>query len=296
MGSGGREAELTVKIYVDQWRMINGVINMLLLLLLKRFIGLPAKNRRIFLGALTGCAVSGLTLFGAAGLYRLFAARGQWGNEFFPYGAAALILRGTGMLWGGGLMIRAVWGRMNIPTFFRAMWGMFLIAVLFGGLLYGISSFLPRGISSTGSLLCAAGGSFFLSRAAIRLVTENREKKQRLYPAVLIYQGRECRIMALWDTGNQLTDMLGKRPVHILDSQTAKEVVTTVRQVRYIPYQTIGQPEGVLPATFFDAIRIESEKGQILLNRPLVAFSPQPVSPKGEYQLLLHGSAFERNQ
>jgi len=285
MGSGGREAELTVKIYVDQWLMINGVINMLLLLLLKRFIGLPAKNRRIFLGALTGCAVSGLTLFGAAGLYRLFAARGQWGNEFFPYGAAALILRGTGMLWGGGLMIRAVWGRMNIPTFFRAMWGLFLIAVLFGGLLYGISSFLPRGIWSTGSLLCAAGGSFFLSRAAVRLVTENREKKEKLYPAVLIYQGRECRIMALWDTGNQLTD-----------SQTAKEVVTTVRQVRYIPYQTIGQPEGVMPATFFDAIRIESEKGQVLLNNPLVAFSPQPVSPKGEYQLLLHGSAFERNQ
>jgi len=51
-----------------------------------------------------------------------------------------------------------------------------------------------------------------------------------------------------------------------------------------------------MPATFFDAIRIESEKGQVLLNNPLVAFSPQPVSPKGEYQLLLHGSAFERNQ
>lgn len=200
------------------------------------------------------------------------------------------------MLWGGGLMIRAVWGRLNIPTFFRAMWGLFLIAVLFGGLLYGISSFLPQGIWSTGSLLCAAGGSFFLSRAAVHLVTENREKKEKLYPAVLIYQGRECRIMALWDTGNQLTDMLGKRPVHILDSQTAKKVVTTVRQVRYIPYQTIGQPEGVMPATFFDAIRIESEKGQVLLNNPLVAFSPQPVSPKGEYQLLLHGSAFERNQ
>lgn len=117
MRSGGREAELTVKIYVDQWLMINGVINTLLLLLLKGFIGLPAKNSRIFMGALTGCAVSGLTLLGTAGLYRLFAARGQWGNGFFPYGAAALVLRGIGMLWGGGLMIRAVWGRLNIPTF-----------------------------------------------------------------------------------------------------------------------------------------------------------------------------------
>lgn len=296
MGSGRREAELTVKIYVDQWLMINGIINMFLLLLLKRFTGLPAKNSRIFLGALAGCAVSGLTLFGAAGLYELLAGRGLWRDGFLPYGTAVLALRGAGMLCGSGLMIWAVWGRLNIPTFLRVLWGLFLVAVLFGGLLYGIFSFLPRGLPSTGSLLCAAGGSFFLSRAAIRLVTENREKKQKLYPAVLIYQGRECRIMALWDTGNQLTDMLARRPVHILDSQTAKEVVTTVRQVRYIPYQTIGQPEGVLPATFFDAIRIESEKGTVFLNKPLVAFSPQPVSPKGEYQLLLHGSAFERNQ
>lgn len=45
MRSGGREAELTVKIYVDQWLMINGVINTLLLLLLKGFIGLPGKKQ-----------------------------------------------------------------------------------------------------------------------------------------------------------------------------------------------------------------------------------------------------------
>lgn len=282
---------MTVKIYVDQLLMINFAVNWLLLVLLKRFIGFPARNLKIVCGALAGCMVFGATVLGMGFIIRILPADKKHVGWIWM-----LLLRGLSVVLGSSLMIITVWGRMNRCIFFRAMRGLLFVAVLFGGLLYGILSFMPKKLLSTGALMCAAGGSICLARAAVLFISENREKKQKLYPAVLNYQGEECRITALWDTGNQLTDLLTKKPVHILDSQTAKRIVKTVRQVRYIPYQSIGQPRGALPAIFFDEIRIETEKETVCLEKPLVGLASHAVSPKGEYQLLLNGSSFEKNQ
>lgn len=282
---------MTVKIYVDQLLMINFAVNWLLLVLLKRFIGFPARKFRLVCGALAGSIVFGAAVFGTVFIIQILEInekRAEWIWIF--------LLRGICAVLGGSLMIITVWGKMNRRAFLRAMGGLLFVAVLFGGLVYGILSFLPKEPLSTGVLMCAAGGGLYLARAAILFISENREKKQKLYPAVLNYQGEECRIMALWDTGNQLTDLLTKKPVHILDRQAAERIVKTVRQVRYIPYQSIGQPKGVLPAIFFDEIRIEAEKETVCLEKPLVGLASHAVSPKGEYQLLLNGSSFEKNQ
>ena len=56
---------MTVRIYIDQWLLMNGAMNVLLLLLLKRLTGLPAKGCRIILGGLAGAFVSGAGLLTA---------------------------------------------------------------------------------------------------------------------------------------------------------------------------------------------------------------------------------------
>lgn len=285
---------MTVRIYIDQWLLMNGAMNVLLLLLLKRLTGLPAKGCRIILGGLAGAFVSGAGLLTA--LFGSRAATAFLGNTIGCMWIFLLIIRGSCLFLGGALMIWMVWGRLAVPMFWRTMRGLFLLALLFGGLLSACLSVLPDITTSAVSLLSAGSGCYFLARAAVRYLIENREKRQKLYPAVLYYRGNEHRVMALWDTGNQLFDPLSKKPVHILDSQEAKTFIETVSQVRYIPYQTVGQPGGTMAAIFLDRIQIQIEGKIMILEKPLAALSPNPVSPKGEYQLLLHGSTLNRTQ
>ncbi len=284
---------MTVKFYVDQWLFINFVMDYFLLALVKGLLGLQAKRGRLSLGALSGTAVSGAGVVAVMS----FSRTGQ-GNSPLNFMVFLVVLRAVCALGGSFVMARVAYGPLKRPGLFKTAGALFLAAVLMGGLIYGLISmiFLEKAFTvalTAGSLLCLGGGAYFLARGTVRFLTENREKRQKLRKVRLSYRGKECGLTALWDTGNQLFDPISGQPVHILDSQVCRTIVETVQAVRYIPYQTIGVSEGILPAIFFDAIEIETEEEAILLKKPLVALSSRPVSPKGEYQLLLHGSALK---
>ena len=288
---------VTVKIYVDQWIFINFVMDYFLLALVKRLLGLSVKRGRLSRGALSGTAVSGA---GTAAVIGLGQTTQGWAGTF-PFMAFLLALRIACAVGGSLIMAQVAYGPLKRQGLFRAAGALFFAAVLMGGLIYALTSmfFLQKAFSmalTAGSLLCFGVGAYFFARGAVGFLTENREKRQKLRMVRLSYRGRECGIMALWDTGNQLFDPLSGQPVHILDSQVCRTIVETVEAVRCIPYQTIGVSEGILPAIFFDTMEIETEEEAILLKKPLVALSSRPVSPKGEYQLLLHGSALKGEQ
>lgn len=288
---------MTVKIYVDQWLFINFVMDYFLLVLVKALLGLPVKRGRLSLGALSGTAVSGVGIAAVMGFIRI----AQTWNSSLNFMVFLVILRAVCVLGGSFAMARVAYGPLKSPGLLKAAGALIFAAVLMGGLIYGLASmiFVQKAFSvalTAGSLLCLGGGAYFLARGTVKFLTENREKRQKLRKVRLSYKGKECEITALWDTGNQLFDPVSGQPVHILDSRVCRTIVETVQAVRCIPYQTIGVSEGILPAIFFDAIEIEAEKEAILLKTPLVALSSRPVSPKGEYQLLLHGSALKGEQ
>ncbi len=54
-----------------------------------------------------------------------------------------------------------------------------------------------------------------------------------------------------------------------------------------MPYQSVGTQNGVLPAVFLDRMEIEQEGGSYTVEKPLVAITKQPLSPSGEYQILI---------
>lgn len=288
---------MTVKIYVDQWLFINFVMDYFLLVLVKALLGLSAKRGRLSLGALSGTAVSGAGIAAVMGFVRV----AQTWNSSLNFMVFLVILRAVCVLGGSFVMVRVAYGPLKSPGLLKAAGALIFAAALMGGLIYGLASmiFVQKAFSvalTAGSLLCLGGGAYFLARGTVKFLIENREKRQKLRKVRLSYRGKECEITALWDTGNQLFDPVSGQPVHILDSRVCRTIVETVQAVRCIPYQTIGVSEGILPAIFFDAIEIETEKEAILLKTPLVALSSRPVSPKGEYQLLLHGSALKGEQ
>ena len=118
-------------------------------------------------------------------------------------------------------------------------------------------------------------------------------------PVELFYKGKECRLTALWDTGNMLTDPLTGESVLVVDAGTAGDltglsieqlakpleamVSLQIPGLRLIPYKTIGQG-----GAFLLALRMQAKVGD-KAGRFLVAFAPETFSAKGKYQALMGG-------
>ena len=230
-------------IYADRFFLLNALIDYLLCLLSARFCGLVLKRPRYALAALLGAAYAVLTLLppfralsGAAGKLgcALLMALIAFGGEQRPLRCGAVFL-GLSAAFGGGLWaIAAAGGR---PVFDARVL---------------ILSFA----------LCYAGLRL-LFRGGAQLPDRPRAELR------LALGGRECRFMALRDTGNRLCDPATGAAVmlacpHALaplfpgvdlaaDPVSLTALPSLVGRFRLIPYRTVGgggllavfRPEGL---------------------------------------------------
>ena len=95
------------------------------------------------------------------------------------------------------------------------------------------------------------------------------------------------------DTGNGLRDPISGKPVSILDRNTARELLGEVclKDVRYVPYRSIGKDAGVLPAIQFDRMCVLKETS-CWVEMPLIAISEERISKEGEYEMILNPNIF----
>ena len=145
-------------------------------------------------------------------------------------------------------------------------------------------------------------------------IRKREEKEQLLYSVTLRFHGKEKKVQALWDSGNQLTHPVTGRPVHILELEALIPLLTvqenrelqtmmdlqTVEQpsgiFSLVPYQSIGKKYGLLPVLQLDEIQVETEKEIISTPNVLVAVSRQRFSQNGSCQMILHQSLRQINR
>ncbi len=126
---------------------------------------------------------------------------------------------------------------------------------------------------------------------------------------VWIYANGKCKeITAFLDTGNHLYDPLTRKPVCIMKSTLLEELcsATTMEHLRkfqagmefeeeiikllphYIPFVSLGCPDGMTLAVTIDFLRLENQRIQKVITRPVIAFSEENSSFLGNYQMILH--------
>lgn len=150
----------------------------------------------------------------------------------------------------------------------------------------------------------AAG--IFLPFFVLLRVKKREERQQLLYSVQLKLHGKEKRVQALWDSGNQLTQPFTGRPVHILELEALQPLLTVEEQAELqammslktverpsgmfslVPYRSIGKRYGLLPVLQLDEIQVETEKETVKTPKVLVAVSRQPLSQDHAWQMILH--------
>lgn len=246
-------------IYADRLLLLNFMIDYLLCLVTGRISGLVLRRRRYALAALFGAAYALLTLL--PGWRRLAGPAGQLAS-------AALM----GLIAFGG-------ERRCLRCLLRFL----AVSAALGGAVWAVS--LAGGRPALDSRVLVL--SFALCYGGVSLLYRARGRVDDLPRAEvrLRLAGRECRFMALLDTGNRLADPLSGSPVMLAcprvlaplfpGADLSAEPVDLLRapalvgRFRLVPYSAVGV-RGLLPVFRPEGVSVAGRERSDLL----VAVSP----------------------
>ncbi len=184
-------------------------------------------------------------------------------------------------------------------------------------LLYGMTFFMggflqmaqgaKKGISIEEILLFGVIG-YLVCVVFIRMYTKYITQQENTYK-VWIYANGKCKeFTAFLDTGNHLRDPLTQKPVCIMKSTLLEGLCSakTIEHLRkfqegtefeeeavklkphYIPFTSLGCPNGMTLAVTIDFLRLENQRIQKVITRPVIAFSDEGSFFFGNYQMILH--------
>ena len=155
---------------------------------------------------------------------------------------------------------------------------------------------LAMGRSNFMGLVFSAGGMWLLCRVAFG----ERVGQREYVPVQLSYGGNTASLIALRDSGNTLRDPITGEPVLVIDGSIAQKLTGLTWEqlrkpmdtlsyaplpgLRLVPYQAVGQENGMLLAMRFENVKIGSR-----CQRAIVAFAPEGLGREQMYQGLTGG-------
>jgi stage II sporulation protein GA (sporulation sigma-E factor processing peptidase) len=297
-------------IYLDQIILGNWLVNYLLLWFVARLTGAPVRHPRLAAAAALGAGY-------------LLVVWWPGGGYFFSF-PAKLVL--------SGLMVLVGLAPDNLRRFALQLMGLYLVAFGLGGLILGLE-FLLEGqtpLRAAGGVAVFAGRSFWpavVLALAILLVLGRwggAYWRRRLFPMifqvplVLRFFGREVRVEALLDTGNQLTDPLGDYPVIVVESGALTGVLPPAvaqalareelvpgdllrglagtawaSRLRVIPYSSLGCRHGLLIGFRPDEVVVYWGARPLRVKEVVVGVYHRALSPGHGYRALIHPRVLE---
>lgn len=256
-----------MEVYLDLVILLNFLVDFFLLLATNRLCGYPsAMGRMILAGAFGGlyggaCLLPGLSRFLGNIVWRIVALCIV---SVTAFGLAKETIRKTVVF--------------------------LLLSMALGGIAVGI------GQGSFWSLLASAAGVCLMCAVGFR----EKLGATAYIPLELSYKNVKLKLTAMQDTGNTLRDPVTGDYVIVIGVDAAMQLTGLTREqlenpisavesgnysgLRLIPYQSVGQSQGMLLALRVPSVRIGSWQGS-----RLVAFSPRELGSKGTYQALTGG-------
>jgi len=257
------------ELYVDVLFLVNFMMDYILLLIVRKMLKCTATHGRICIGAAVGSLLTCLVVILP-----------------IPYTIIKLILFHVLV---NTCMIRVGLKIKTIRSFLKAIIMLYIGSFLLGGIMEVFRPYIRVG--SLFLLIAIVG--YYLVMAIWRFLSYMQRWNQCHYTVELYLGNKKYQIKGMIDTGNGLRDPISGTPVNILDRHTARTLFGEehLKDVRYIPYQSIGKKAGVLPAVQFERMCILKDT-ECWVERPLIAISEETISKGGEYEMILNPNLF----
>lgn len=282
---------MTVTLYLDVFFIVNFMMDYLLLFLVGQMLHLTAREKHVKRKKLRGrLRMGAAAAFGGIWACMMVLLPGMPGWLELP------------LTWfaAGGAMVLLAFGKKPVRELARCMLALWLVSAAAGGVFCLVGDMVPAAWYLAGTRAarqwsmagagCAAAGVFFGGRACVQYLREKIQMQDHLYQVTLRYRGRTKTVSALWDTGNRLYEPYGSQPVHVVTYGACRDLCERVSRVIYIPYRSVGTGYGMLPGIQVDEMDV-SREGKLVRSykKPWLAISREPLSPRHQYEMLLHG-------
>ena len=139
-----------------------------------------------------------------------------------------------------------------------------------------------------------------------------REEQKLLIPVRLSFKGQEKVLTGLYDTGNDLTEPVFGKPVHIAEYEAVKELMpesyraaaenylktgtlelTKVTKLQmyeftFLSYHSIGNEKGQLLGIRMDSASFLGEAGEKTEDKVVIGLTAEKLSKRGRYQMIIN--------
>ena len=95
-----------------------------------------------------------------------------------------------------------------------------------------------------------------------------KHNQKGIYLVKLVHDGKEILVRGYYDSGNCLKDPYSHKGVQIVSQELAKKLTTKENYV-YIPYQSLGNENGIITVMYIDFVHIFTEKEKVLEKVPI---------------------------
>ena len=257
------------ELYIDVLFLINFMMDYILLLLVNKMLKCTATHGRICIGAVLGAVLTCVIIVVP-----------------MPYTFIKQILFhvlvNTCMIY-VGLKIK------QLRSFVKAIIMLYIGSFLLGGIIEAFWQYARMG----SFFLVVAIVGYYLVLGIWKFIT-CVQRWNHCHCDVELYLGNaKYKIRGMIDTGNGLRDPISGKPVSVLDRGTMKKLMgeEMLKDIRYIPYQSIGKKSGVLPAVQIDKMCIyQSEERWV--EQPLIAICEEEISAGEDYEMILNPNLF----
>lgn len=221
-------------------------------------------------------------------LFSFVTALGECLLLCFPVGSPwAKLILGFGGMTAGNLYF--LFRPRNGESFLKILAVCYGSAILLGGSL-GLAERSFRSFKIPFLLLpLLAGGVSFILLRLLRLA-ESYGRASITEAEIVFSDGRSCRLLALWDTGNGLIEPISGKPVSLVEEKALLpyQDILEKEPFRVVPYHSIGCNKGMLRAYIPERLSIQREGERLVIEKPIIGITKESISANENYQMILH--------
>lgn len=171
---------------------------------------------------------------------------------------------------------------------FLENWAVTYFAVIvLGGIFQWL---LAEGVLPSAFLMQATAAAL-LGYLALLYLMRKKSFGNHIFSAEIRKDSRSIRLKAYWDSGNQLKDPYSGQAVSILSREKAAALMDDTKAlVRYVPFRSLGEKEGLLAVTSVDELLIFDGSRTIRTGKTAIGIAETGLLEGRDYDLILHAS------
>lgn len=124
------------------------------------------------------------------------------------------------------------------------------------------------------------------------LFFQSRKQNKDCYEVELIHNGSKIRMKALYDSGNHLIDPYTGKGVHIVSAQLPSKLFLDNDKKVYIPYQSLGNSNGLIEVYYIELLQIYGQKNVIEQHKIPIGVAKEDLFLNKSYEMILNEEVF----